>query len=371
MSKRVLLKGLQPKRFVAALRRRGIGGLTTHSMRRVGTMMGTALTGPAVIRINPMGFVCNHACPMCWLQHLDQEELKKAKKADIADNLKLDDYVRLLDSMPTGLEEVNVVGGGEPLVHKQCVDIMRAIKSRKLRGSLISNGSLLKQPVADALLDMRWDSLRVSVHGGDPEAYKAIQGVDHFDTVRRNLTYFTEQRRALGRERDCGLVVFHVIQHENIPHLERLFQFAEDVGADQMVLEKIIPYDSGKWLSKDELRSASEQIRECSERFRITFNKDAILGQLHHEEVVAEVEGRPWVPAKRCSVGFDEAFIDAMGNVLPCCFSNDIMGNIRESSFAKIWQSPQYRAFRGELMNGEFRGYCISNRCHLPNVLHD
>ena len=84
-----------------------------------------------------------------------------------------------------------------------------------------------------------------------------------------------------------------------------------------------------------------------------------------------ESDARPWIPAKRCSVGFDEVFITAMGDVMPCCFSDDTMGNVREQPFHAIWQNEKYRKFRSELIGGRFRKYCITNRCHLPNVLHN
>lgn len=371
MSKANFFKRLSPANLADAIERRGVAGTAVHAVRRLGTVMEHSLVGPSLIRINPMGFVCNHTCPMCWLQHLDGDHLKAKKKEDVKEGMQLEDYERLFDTMPPGLEEVNIVGGGEPLVHRQCVGIMRAIKQRGLRGSLITNGSLMKPEIGAEMVDMGWDHVRVSVHAGDRETYNAIQGVDRFDIVRENIQAFHRARVDRGREAQCRLHVFHVIQHENIPSIERLFAFAEEVSADFIEFEKIIPYDDAKWLTPEELQLARDRIAECASRCRIPSNCDVAIGQLSAEKKSVESENRRWVPAKRCSVGFDQAFIDSFGKVTPCCFSDEEMGNVREQSFADIWKSPAYSKFRTDLIQGRFRKYCITNRCHLPSVLHN
>jgi radical SAM protein with 4Fe4S-binding SPASM domain len=87
-------------------------------------------------------------------------------------------------------------------------------------------------------------------------------------------------------------------------------------------------------------------------------------------EARATDEAKPWVPGKRCSVGFDQAFVTAEGDVLPCCFSDEVMGNLRERSFAEIWRGERYREFRRRLNAGRFAPYCIGNRCVMKGVVH-
>ena len=131
MSKINLLKYLSPLRLLNAVRQRGIKGAALHGLRRASIFYERALVGPYFLRINPMSYVCNHACPMCWLHQIPPEELKRQKKKDLEEGMRLDDYNTLFEGMPSGLEEINLVGGGEPLLHPEVVEIMREIKDGK------------------------------------------------------------------------------------------------------------------------------------------------------------------------------------------------------------------------------------------------
>jgi MoaA/NifB/PqqE/SkfB family radical SAM enzyme len=370
MLRKTFFQNISPSGLFRAVRNRGVMGTVYHGMRRLGTMQEDALTGPSCIRINPMGYVCNHTCPMCWLQHLEPDHLKAMKTVDREEGLRLDEYRMLFDGVPSGLESVNIVGGGEPLVHREAVEIMAEVKKRRLKGSLISNGTLMKESISKRMIEMRWNNARISVHAGDAETYREIQGVDRFETMRENLKTFTRLRREAGAERKCELHIFHVIQRENIPTIDKLFSIAEEVGADYVEFDKIIPYDDGKWLSTEELKRAQESLLSCARDSKIPSNIGQIVPELQVEEVCAE-QHKPFIPAKSCSVGFDQAFITAMGDVMPCCFSDENMGNIREHSFRDIWFGEKYTNFRKRLLHGKFAKYCITNRCTLPDVLHN
>ena len=83
----------------------------------------------------------------------------------------------------------------------------------------------------------------------------------------------------------------------------------------------------------------------------------------------AEVAAAPWVPGRRCSIGFDQSFVTAAGEVVPCCFSDEHMGRLDEGSFDEIWNGARYASFRRRLIRGDFASYCIANRCSLPGVI--
>lgn len=332
--------------------------------------MGTALAGPSLLRINPMDYVCNHTCPMCWLQHLPDEELGRRKKRDLESGMNLSDYVRLFGGMLPGLELVDVVGGGEPLAHPDAIEIMREIRRRGWRGTLTTNGTLLKEAAVRRIVEMKWNVVRVSVSAGDAETYRKVHGADHFGALRCNLAAFHKLRNgSSGGARDCELVVFHVLQKENAGAVDGLFAIAEEAGANFIEFDKIIPYGPGKSLGTGELQQLRDALQVCARDSHIPCNLDQILAELDAEMRCA-AEGMPFVPAKYCSAGFDQSFITAQGDVLPCCFSSEVMGNVRDRSFREIWRGRKYRGFRTRLINGRFANYCIENRCTLPEVLH-
>ena len=408
MSKAALFNFVtQPQEVIRGVRRLGLKGAFLHGLRRAGAAMETALLGPCQLRINPMGAVCNHSCPMCWLQQLDDEERVRQFKADRREGMTLAEYVALFDSMPPGLTEVNVVGGGEPLMHSDCVEIMQEIKRRGLRGYLITNGTLILEPVATAMLEMGWDLTRVSVHAGDAETYRVVQGVDHFDALRSRLTAFDRLRRESGATGRCAFHIHHVLQRENIETIPAMFEFAEEVGADHVVFEIVFAFEPKTLLRPDELGRAAELLASCAERAKVSSNAQEIVAHLEAERrafsgtdgappappeesagngspasgpradppgtqaAAAVPEPAPYRPANRCSVGFDSAFITSRGDVLPCCFADEVMGNVREQPFRDIWAGEKYEAFRKRLINGCFAGYCSRFRCKMKSFLHD
>lgn len=338
-------------------------------------MMGRSVVGPYLLRINPMSATCNHVCPMCYLQQMDPTDLKAYQQAEHGDGLRLADYVALFDSMPPGLQEVNIVGGGEPLIHPDAGALMGAVKRHGWKGILITNGTLLREPVARQMAAMGWDLTRVSVHAGDRKTYHKIHGVDRFEILRENLKTFDRLRRGPDAVKQdgtprCELAIFHVLQHENIATIDRLFALAEEVGADSLVFEKVIAHNDDMRLTAEELHQACEQIESCARTSRVPCNLDEVLPQLVKEESCTR-EQKPFRPGGRCSVGYDQVYLTSTGDVLPCCFSNELMGNVRQQSFGEIWHGTKYHDFRKRLMDGRFAPYCYAAHCSMPGVLHD
>lgn len=366
-----LLRFLRPGKLLGGLRRRGVRGAFWHALRKAGTLRGRALTGPYLLRINPMGALCNHACPMCWRQHHDPADLKARHALDRSGVMRLEDYRRLFSAMPPGLEEVTLTGGGEPLLHPDALAIMAEIKQRGWRGYLITNATLLNEAAARRLVAMRWDAVRVSAHCGDRELFKKIHGVDRFEELKRNLTTYTRLRREAGVAGRCRLTLFNVIQRESIAGIAGMFAFAEEVGADEIVFDKVIAYAPADELTPQELREAARRIEAGAAASRVAGNYAEILGKLAvEEEVKCRAAAAPFRPAARCSVGFDEAYVSAAGEVIPCCLSYEVLGDLRTQDFRQIWFGEKYAAFRKRLIEGQFADYCIRLRCAMKHVLH-
>jgi radical SAM protein with 4Fe4S-binding SPASM domain len=367
-----LLEFIRPQRLLRGLRERGLRYAMLHGVRRLGASVDRAVLGPYLLRVNPMGYVCNHACPMCWLQHMADGELAEKKREERRPFMRLEQYVRLFDAMPPGFEELNIVGGGEPLVHPDIVAIMREAKRRGKRGFLITNGTLLREPIARAMVEMGWDITRLSVHAGDAATHDRVHDVQgKFETLRQNLEIFDRLRREARKARQCRMIILNVIQPLNIHNIEAMFAFAARVRADEIVFEKVIPYNESQWLSAEQIADARDTIQRNAARGTIPCNLEEIDRHLAHEAASLQQAGRPWVPAKRCSVGFDQSFITAQGDVMPCCFSDEVMGSLRNRTFRDIWEGKKYREFRSRLINGKFAHYCISNRCTMKGVLHN
>ena len=216
------------------------------------------------------------------------------------------------------------------------------------------------------MLKVQWEVLRVSVSAGDRDTYQQIQGVDTYEILLENLANFIWLRDRYELKKRCKLVIFHVIQRVNISSIDRLFRMAVDVNADAIEFDPIIPLNPDDLLTDDERKRAVDTINRMRNQFKIPFNHSEIVRQL----TTRDQQNGPFIPAKYCSVGYDQAFIQANGNVLPCCFSDEVMGNLKNESFQVIWWKKEFQDFRCRLIHGQFARYCIEKRCMLPSVLH-
>ncbi len=363
-----LFKNFEWSALKQAIRNRGIKSTLLHALRRTTTFFEFTLLGPDFVRLSPCDFQCNHACPICWLHNLDPETLETGLAKDRTGSLSIPEYRRLFNTFPFGVHEINVVGGGEPLMYPDIIELFREIKRHKWKGNLITNATLLNKTMARDMIDMHWDALRVSIHAGDPETYRNIHGRDNFHRMMSNLKFYNDYRHRKNLSRQCKLIAFHVIQRENIHSLENLFTVALEIGADFIEFDLIIPFSEAHRLLPEEIGYARETLLHAIRKFPIATNADEILPQL--TVAAKNATGETFVPGKFCSVGFDQTFITGSGDVLPCCFSNEVMGNIRQTEFHKIWFGEKYHGFRKRLIRGKFAAYCIANRCSLPGVLH-
>ena len=72
----------------------------------------------------------------------------------------IDDLLRM------GTRRFQIGGNGEAFLHPQALELMRRVKEGGAFGFVNTNGTLLSSGVADELLDMRFDELRITTMAG-------------------------------------------------------------------------------------------------------------------------------------------------------------------------------------------------------------
>ena len=69
-----------------------------------------------------------------------------------------------------------------------------------------------------------------------------------------------------------------------------------------------------------------------------------------------------------CDEPWKKPAIKANGDVVPCCKSNEVMGNLNEASFKEIWYGGRFQKFRRNLLAARVCRHCVkwSSRSILP-----
>src|SRR6476660_5185635 len=93
---------------------------------------------------------CNFTCGFCCGRKMSQSDLDYAT------------YERALADLPE-LEQIELQGEGESLMHPRFFDMVRAARARNIAVSFITNGSFFSESAVEQILDAAVEKISVSM----------------------------------------------------------------------------------------------------------------------------------------------------------------------------------------------------------------
>lgn len=320
------------------------------------------LTGPREVRVNPMGFVCNHDCIMCWRETLSIEERKTYMRKE-KNSLSLGDYKRLFKKLPFRTRSIDVTGGGEPFLYPQTFQILEAIKENGLYGHLMTNGALLTPSIIRKLINIKWNMIRISFHAGDKESYQTIHRRNDFKKVCQAIEMLVRLR---GKTKKFPRVsLLFVIQRANFDRIREFSALAERLGVDEIEFDNLIPIVAKTILRGKEIIAVQKDLRKVAQFCQVPNNAlevvkryDKLYGR-HISDNSPVPLSKKRFSGKKCKIVLNSMFITNEGDVHPCCFFKEKMGNVKDASILEIWNSVLYEKLRQSLGNGQFEPECF------------
>ncbi|MDD5614450.1 MAG: radical SAM protein, partial [Candidatus Omnitrophica bacterium] len=189
----------------------------------------SAYTGPKTVVIDITN-KCNLNCIGCWLYspyaEKNTEELNR--------HLEIDKIKDLVDDLhKNGVEEIQISGGGEPLMHPNFIEIIKYIKAKNISTHLITNFSLFNKAIIDELIKCNLDYITISLWAADAQTYLKIHpnsSQKTFENIISNIEYLVE-----SRNKDKPLVkIYNVISTLNYKSLPQMLDFALGSGVDYL-----------------------------------------------------------------------------------------------------------------------------------------
>ncbi len=267
--------------------------------------------------------------------------------------------------------------GGEPMLHPQCLGIIRAVKERGMHCLMITNGSFV-EPRAAELVESGLDELNVSIdgRGGVHDAIRQSDGL--YERIMSGLSalrYSRQRRRKPLINIQCTITRFN--QHA----LHEMAEVVREVGADSLTLHHLIFLDetllrvhkeyareldgmSGNW--EGFLGSAGIDVTLLQQKIRFLRNKlrqvkfdvypnfsDGLMREYYAHPVPAE---RP-----RCKSPWSCAYVFPDGEVRPCLNFSYSFGSAASSSVGELWNGCRARAYRSKLK--EEKSFPACTRC--------
>ena len=315
---------------------------------------------PRFAQIEPIGR-CNLACKMCTVND----------RGDEVAQLSLERFRALLDQMP-GLAELHLQGLGEPMLHPGFFDMIEIAVQRGIRVSANTNLTLLTPERARRCISSGLASLSVSLDGATAPVYEAIRRKASFAKVIRNLGRLVDARDEAGSALEVrGVMVLMRSNLDELPALLRLLhahrvtellvqRLSSDLGQPDLPA-RYIPirqYVDVAELAPADLAHAATVFAEAR----------ALAGELGislHLPRLAQ-PAAPAAAAPRCRWPWDQLYVTAAGELLPCCMvataDRATFGNVFDDPDGLVarWHGDAAQSFRQRLADDEPPQVCRS-----------
>lgn len=273
---------------------------------------------------------CNFRCLMCPTGTFAQKRAKGFMSEEV--------FARILEEIRPHRTPLRFIRWGEPMMHPNILDFLRAAKAQ---GSLLhmnSNGSHFTDENMEELCRIPLDSLKFSFQGVDAKSYGEMRNIDFFDDLVSVIRRFHEIR---GERAAPYLGVSTSITYETpeqVAEFRALMEpLVDKLGVGRTMLEH---------LDLDSVRLRPAELE--------------MLKWLKEQESI--VKEHP-----ECPEVFDKLSINWDGTVSACCADSDkvmIIGDILSQSLAKIWMAPDMMRYREVLADMRHDDLPLCRTCY-------
>jgi sulfatase maturation enzyme AslB (radical SAM superfamily) len=266
---------------------------------------------PEIVQIESTN-ICNAKCVFC-----PRDEMQRRQGI-----MTVELFRKIVDECADlGITHIRMHNYGEAFMDRRLVEKVRYAKQKGIREvGMISNGSLITEPVARGMIEAGLDAINISVDASGKEVFEATRIGLKYDKVIANIERLLRLRTESGKRRP-KLILSFVRQNNSADE-------AAFIEHWRSIADKIHVTDLHNW-----------------------------AGTLNTESDVNYPCYRPWLTF---TVLWD-------GRVSLCCADFDgktILGNLNTQTIAEVWNAEPYRDVRREHL--ESGGPDVCRACDLP-----
>lgn len=262
---------------------------------------------------------CNLRCIMC--EHPLMQRGKTNMDVNLAKKV-------LKECADWGISRVGLSRLGEPLLHPDIAEIIRFAKECGIRHvSMVCNGMLLNEKKAKEIISSGLDLILFSIDAAKKETFEGIRQGSNYDTVINNIERFIKIRNELSREK---------------PWVEiNICLMRNNIEEAPLIIEK--------W------GSLVERVKICP------------VVPLEHTSDNLVVDAPNYNGKKKaCDFLWTRLVVLSNGQVTVCCADKEgemSVGNAKESSLKKLWNSEEIRRIRNIHFSKKFDKLPLCKQC--------
>ena len=295
------------------------------------------LDTPYVLFLDPCG-ACNFKCKFCPCNNSDYLSQQRHEVMDMELFQKI---LADIEEFPQQIKVINLYGFGEPLLHRNYVEMAKEIKDRNLCRELrcTTNGYMLSPELNRKLVSTGIDMIRISVEALTNEDYGDICDVSmDFNKFVENIRDLYEVSRGTNTKVSVKILNVALRDEKDAEHFYDIFEPISDYTYIQDTTQAWAEFEA--YVPKGNYEAGN-------------------IGDMMDED-------------KICSFSLTNMAIHSNGSVGVCPqdwkFATEY-GNVRKTALLELWNSKKLRGFQIEHLTGNRRkipycrdcDVCVSN----------
>lgn len=296
--------------------------------------------------------LCNLNCIMCG-----------RNSADFKTTILNMEWFYKLESIFDTIEEVTLMGWGEPTMHPNFIEMLKTIDKYNTRKYFCTNGMSLDK-IKEAIFKYKVDVFAVSVDGATQETNSRIRRGSDLNKIMENLREITEYKKTNKLKYPWINFVFCAMK-SNIHELPDLVRLAAEVGIEEVKVVYLTAFDNNLadevlWNCSDITRKYFDEAEKIGDKLGIVVKFPYIQG----EDIAGNNEHND------CFVTWRDFFLGSDGFIRPCMSTPvQFMKFDMNKTFEEMWNSEQYQKYRKtvndpELMDSPCRRCYQSSHCN-------
>ncbi len=318
---------------------------------------------------------CNLTCKTCgvWKDSASKEYIKNEIPFQRVKEL-------LFELKEMGVRKISLLGG-ETLIRKDIIEIVRLVKELGFSLTITTNATMINEDIAKEIVTCGVDVINYSLDAAekDHDKVRGIPGT--FKRAKRGIEYIKEAKKKFGSEKPYTCIAT-TISKLNYDKFDKLAPISQELKVDSFALGyisqtkkedvdkstfdgKVISTDyflpnqgESLLLDRSEIKVLRSKIKELK---KLPYRNMIFTGTMDSLDDETLENGRYCI--EKCYATRSRIIIDPVGNVVPCANLRELSyGNVKSDSIKSVWQGTTRKKFMQEISKKLFP--VCANCCH-------
>ncbi|ACL22190.1 Radical SAM domain protein [Desulfitobacterium hafniense DCB-2] len=253
------------------------------------------------------------------------------------------EWFKKFEPIMSDIEEVTLMGWGEPTIHPQFKEMLQYLHERGIRKYFCTNGMRL-DVLKDAIFDYEVDVFAVSMDGADAKTNEFLRRGLNYQKVIEGLKAITNEKALRGLNFPHINFVMTMMK-SNIRQLPDMVDLAAELGLNEVKGVFLTAFSEN--LLEETLFDDMDLVRYCFGQAEERAAKLGILLKLPHqrgEDPAGDAAHKP------CFTAWRDFFLGSDGYVRACMSSPEKLFHIDQyPDFESMWNSREYQEWRAQV----------------------